>query len=70
MLKVLDELGVPYRQVSHQSKHFRVNETRFDFWPSTERWRNLDDPKNSGYGAHGLKEAVMKAGGIYGRSRT
>ena len=54
-LALLDEAGVSYRQFSEE--HYRVAE-RFDWWPSTGRWRAIEGSAK-GFKVRSLIRAVQ-----------
>jgi len=57
-LAMLDEAGISYRRFDME--HYRVAE-RFDWWPSTGRWKSLDG-KTRGFKVRGLIRAIQAEG--------
>ncbi|MDC7784826.1 hypothetical protein PQJ75_00975 [Rhodoplanes sp. TEM] len=57
-LKTLAEAGIRVRCLDH-GEHYRVDE-RFDWWPSTGRWRSLDG-KQTGFRVRSLIAAVTSS---------
>ena len=57
-LKTLDSLEIPYRVLSHQSVHYRVDEF-FDYWPTTGKFRSpVDKDGQYEYGGTGVDKLV------------
>lgn len=66
-LERLAQAGIPHRCLD-SGQHYRVDE-RFDWWPSTGRWKALRS-KAAGWGVSTLIAAVkgkQRKGGAHGR---